>query len=128
MPHSYPSQHDNFPGLISILTQMFSGLCIMKACFSSETGTLTLFIMVMYWRSYRGTGLSGRIFIINSQFNSYVIFSFLQSVIMHIHEVIVRTCCSMQCVNTESLTETKIRISVPSTWFTQATPNTKMKT
>jgi hypothetical protein len=48
MPNSCPSQHDNFLGLISILTQMSSRLCFVKAHFSPETGTFPPFINGMH--------------------------------------------------------------------------------
>lgn len=47
---------------------------------------------------------------------------------IYIHEVNFKIGCSMQCVNTASVTETKIQISGPLPWFMQATPETKMKT
>jgi hypothetical protein len=50
---------------------------------------------------------------------------FSSTIATHIHEVNVKTACSMQCINTETLTETKIQIWAPSPWFTYATPETK---
>jgi hypothetical protein len=117
MPHSCPSRHVNFLGFNSIPTQMSSCLFCESTLWSRNGHTSSLH-NGMYQQSHTCTSLPRRIFYNQftiqcvCHFQLFTICSFLPS--CHRYEMNVKTACSMQCANTETLTETKIQISAPS--------------